>query len=216
MFDAVGTLIYPDPPVAVAYRRLGVQHGSALNQQEIGHNFRIAIRRQDQSIQTNEQHERQRWRHIVGDVFTDIQDSTTLFHELWDHFAQPSNWSVYDDVAPTLAALNSAGLRVAIASNFDARLIEITRDLAPLDQVEHIFVSSQLGFAKPAVEFFRAIEQKLDLSTKQLLMVGDDPKNDFKGARISGWHGVLLARDTASGNTNAIPSLNEVIQFMPD
>ncbi len=210
MFDAVGTLIYPTPSVAVAYQQLGVQHGSKLNQQEIGRSFRLAIRRHNQSRQTSELLERQRWQHIVSDVFTDIQDSTTLFHELWDHFAQPSNWSVFDDVAPTFTALHAAGIQIAIASNFDTRLIEITKQLPPLDQIQHIFVSSRLGFAKPTVEFFRTIEQQLDLPPSQLLMVGDDQLNDFEGAANSGWHSVLVRRIVPARRQDALTSLVDV------
>ena len=39
LFDAVGTLIYPDPPVAEAYRSIGRRFGSRLSVEQIAARF---------------------------------------------------------------------------------------------------------------------------------------------------------------------------------
>ncbi len=102
----------------------------------------------------------------------------------------------------------------AIGSNFDERLLAISRELPPLNRAKQIFVSSRLGFTKPSIEFFRAIEAETQLQPHQLLMVGDDITNDVKGANEAGWHSLLLNRD-ASGNAGAaIRSLREIASFL--
>ena len=214
VFDAVGTLIYPDPPVAVAYHELGRQHGSRLTQDAIAANFALAIKQNSCASRTSEQQERWRWRQIVADVFTDVDESESLFESLWHHFAQASHWAAYDDVAETLAAIKRQGFITAIGSNFDNRLLDIAKQLAPLDQLDAIFVSSQLGHAKPSIEFFRSIECKLQLQPSQLLIVGDDIRNDVEGGRRAGWHNQLVNRETRPNRDAALQSLFDLVPLL--
>ncbi|MEE3368290.1 MAG: HAD-IA family hydrolase [Planctomycetota bacterium] len=51
LFDAVGTLIYPQPPVAQAYYQAGRQFGSKLTIESIEDRFRKAFFKQDQADQ---------------------------------------------------------------------------------------------------------------------------------------------------------------------
>lgn len=214
VFDAVGTLIYPNPPAAVAYYELGRKHGSRLTQDDIARNFSRVLKRHAYQPRTNEQIERGRWRHIVADVFTDRTETESLFRQLWDHFAQSSSWTVYDDVCDVLIELNSLGVITAIGSNFDHRLCAIAAELLPVEPTRVTFVSSQLGFTKPSIEFFRAIEAKLRLHPNQLLMVGDDARNDIEGAVRAGWHSLLLNRGTTGSAKNAIQSLREITRLL--
>ncbi|MDA1053784.1 MAG: HAD-IA family hydrolase [Planctomycetota bacterium] len=210
MFDAVGTLIYPNPRAEVVYYELGRQHGSRLTQNEIARNFARVLKRHAYKLRTNEQIERDRWRQIVADVFTDIDESEPLFRQLWNHFARSTSWAVYDDVPDVLAELHALGLITAIGSNFDDRLLAIAKELAPLNQTHAIFVSSQLGFTKPSIEFFRALEAELRLQPHQLLMVGDDVTNDIEGANQAGWHSLLLDRDKTEYAEGTSHSLGEI------
>lgn len=211
MFDAVGTLIYPDPPVAVAYHDTGKHHGSQLTQDEIKQNFGLAITRHSCPASTSESIERERWKLIVADVFADLSNIEPLFAQLWDHFARPTSWAVFDDVAETFAKLQSKGIKIAIGSNFDDRLFPIAAALPPLDRVANIFVSSQIGFTKPETQFFRGVENALHLAPHELLMVGDDPQADFNGATTASWHSVLLRRGTPCRQTHEINSLVELL-----
>jgi putative hydrolase of the HAD superfamily len=102
----------------------------------------------------------------------------------------------------------------AIGSNFDARLLAIARELPPLNQTHAIFVSSQLGFTKPSIEFFRAIEAELRLQPHELLMVGDDVTNDIEGANRAGWHSTLLDRDETGNAEGVIRSLLDIMPLL--
>ena len=214
VFDAVGTLIFPNPPAAVAYYEVGRRHGSRLARDQIAHNFRRVLQRHAGEPRTNDQIERERWRQIVAGVFTDLKDTEALFGQLWNHFSRSSNWAVYDDVEDVLTEVNSRGVITAVGSNFDDRLIAIALELPPLEQTRSIFVSSQLGFTKPSLGFFRAIEAELRLHPSQLLMIGDDQRNDIEGAARAGWHSLRLDRGTPGNAPTTIQSLREFSRLL--
>jgi len=233
LFDAVGTLIRPEPSVATAYAQAGRRHGADLPEDEIGRRFRAALVRQDEidrvrhAGRTDQEREIERWRGIVADVFAPLlekvsgtdsnQDGVTLdaaraagsgvesvpdtfshtgriFDDLWDHFAQPSNWRLFDDAAAAWDRLASAGLTVGIASNFDDRLDRICGELAPLSACRHLFVSSRIGWRKPRAEFFASIASHLGFAPAEMMLVGDDLANDYRAAQAAGWQAVLLDR----------------------
>ena len=212
LFDAVGTLIYPDPPVRQVYFETGRAFGTKLLEQEIASGFSAAFtQREGQYTKTNQSLERQRWREIVSDVFHDIKDADEqLFAALWDHFAQSENWGLYDDVEQAWKSVLQSGLIIGVASNFDDRLLNIFHDLSPLDSCEHLFWSAQLGHSKPSPKFFRAVEQQLGLRPHEILLVGDHPNNDREGAQAAGWNSLLLDRFSEYDGNDRIQSLSEI------
>jgi len=196
LFDAVGTLIYPDPPVAEAYHHHAERLGSKYSVDEIALRFRTAVKRHHQGGKTSESLERERWQRIVYDVIDDIDDPhVTLLAELWRHFGTATSWRLFDDARPAWEDLTQRGYRLGIASNFDSRLRSICRDLPPLDQSQHIFVSSEIGYPKPELRFYRTVEEQLSLRPDQILLIGDDEAADVTGPVAAGWQARWLRRD---------------------
>ena len=91
-----------------------------------------------------------------------------------------------------LRAALDAGLVVAVASNFDERLLAIAPRLDPLARAAAVFPSSEIGWRKPAAEFFRHLEARLGRPPAQLLYVGDDPELDVAAAANAGWQARLV------------------------
>jgi putative hydrolase of the HAD superfamily len=198
LFDAVGTLIYPDPPVAEVYHCAGRKLGSKYSREEIAQRFPLAIKKHHQGDTTSEEQERQRWERIVYDVMDDFDDpDRRLLNELWRHFGSATSWQLYDDVAPVWWELARQGYLLGIASNFDGRLRAICRGLPPLDGCERIFVSSEVGFSKPVPRYYRAVEHQLGLKAEQILLVGDDYEADVSGPQAAGWKTMWLRRREA-------------------
>jgi len=214
LFDAVGTLIHPDPPVARAYSIAGRRFGSFLNESEILARFADAFARQealdqaDSGDRTNEVREHARWRAIVAEVFDDVRDADGLFELLWDHFADPKHWRMYDDAARAWGALAARGMALGIASNFDARLECVLRGLWPRAAAGRVFISSEIRWRKPSENFFASIAESLSIAPPRLLLVGDDVTNDYHGARAAGWRAVLLDRRArgAECDVESVPS----------
>jgi putative hydrolase of the HAD superfamily len=210
LFDAVGTLIYPDPSVAEVYFNAGRRLGSVLSRQDIAGRFRAAVKKHHQSGQASEPLEWERWRRIVYEIFDDVADpDMRLLDELWQHFGSSSSWRLFEDVAPVWRELKSRGYLVGIASNFDGRLRATCRGLPPLDECRQIFVSSEVGFPKPSLQFYRAVEQQLGLSADEILLVGDDLEPDVTAPRAAGWQAIWLQREQSV--PGAITSLKEVL-----
>lgn len=203
VFDVVGTLVEPSPSVAGAYAHAAARYGVAADSVELETLFSSAWKRQERidaqavpAFETSRQRERQRWQQIVLDVFADRCDTVTaerIFDDLWEHFGLPSAWTPTRQGPLMVQAALDAGLEVVLASNFDERLFEVAAVLEPLSLASRVFPSSELGWRKPAVEFYRAVEMRLGLEPAELVMFGDNPALDVVAARAAGWHAVLLA-----------------------
>ncbi|MBM4021536.1 MAG: HAD-IA family hydrolase [Planctomycetes bacterium] len=195
VFDVVHTLVEPAPDVAVVYHRTALQHGVNLGPAVIRDRFRAAWKRQEEidaasrpAHATSRSRETERWRRIVADVFPGTTAAEAIFTDLWSHFGRPDAWRTLSAGRDLLLAARAAGLPVALASNFDERLLGLAGQLEPLTLADHVFASSEIGWRKPAPQFFRIVEERLGLSPDRLLLVGDDPLLDVSAARRAGWH----------------------------
>jgi putative hydrolase of the HAD superfamily len=196
-FDAVGTLITPDPPVQVVYEAVGRRHGSRRTGEEIHHRFRVAFRSEEDrdraaGWRTDPAREVERWRRIVAAVLDDAADPEACFRELWNHFARPAAWRCLPDVGAALAALAQRGVAVGLASNFDSRLRAVAGGLPELATVGPVVVSAEVGWRKPAAAFFAAAVRAFGRAAGDVLLVGDDFENDYLGATAAGLRAVLL------------------------
>lgn len=205
LFDAVGTLMYPYPPVAEVYHREGRKLGSQYSVEDVAPRFRSATKRHHQGGQTSEEMEWDRWRRIVYDVIDDVDDpQDSLLDELWRHFGSSSSWRLFDDVPETWQQLARRGYLLGIASNFDSRLRAICSSLPPLDECQHIFVSSEVGCPKPELQFYREVERRLGLRPNQILLIGNDEAADVTGPLAAGWEAIWLRRDQGQSLLNLL------------
>ena len=220
VFDAVGTLIDPNPSVAVAYHAVGSRYGSRLDVAEVGNRFRSAFRRSEQDgfpggptqqWVTSDVIEEARWRWIVGEVFPDVTDPERCFQELWDHFAQPSSWVCFPDVGDSLNQLIAGGYRLALASNFDRRLHSVCEAIPQLNGIEQCIVSATVGLRKPAPGFYSAVLQACDCAPDEILMVGDNHDYDVLAPRSAGFRALHLDRNAAQGAPGQLRSLPELL-----
>ena len=224
-FDAVGTLIAPDPPVAEVYHAAGRRYGSRLTKAEVARRFREAFTREERRdlegltpddwnrrdvLQTNELRERDRWRAIVCDVFGDVVDREACLNDLWTHFAEAQSWRCYGDVAPALERLRSAGLRLAVASNFDERLSGICEALPELASLDVCMSSTRAGYRKPSGRFFLALCETVRCGPHEVLVVGDDEINDVRAARNAGLHSRLIERARKSPSADKLSNLDDL------
>lgn len=196
-FDAVGTLIHPDPPAPVAYAAVAQSLGSRLTAAEIAARFRTAFAREEafdraNGLRTSEERERRRWRNIVGDVLDDVRDGERCFEELFRHFGRPGAWRLDPDAGEMLAGLGRRGYVLGMASNYDGRLRSVAAGKPELRPVRHLVISSEVGWRKPAPEFFAALSATTGLAPAHILFAGDDRANDFDGARAAGLQAILV------------------------
>lgn len=223
VFDAGGTLIHPDPPVPVVYAHAAARYGIQVSAADLDRKFREAFQNSEsvestgklggESQRTSEAAELQRWRWIVRECLGDFAGFDDCFAELFAWFARPEAWACYPDVRPALARFQAAGWTMGLASNFDARLHAICAATPELARLNPRWISSEVGYRKPAPEFFAAIGATCGYRPGELLMIGDDPIADVAGARAAGWQAVLIDRKSRHGS-NGFSSLAELADLL--
>ena len=216
-FDAVGTLIFPAEPVAETYRAIARRHGSDIDKALIDHRFRETFRAEEERDEqagwrTDEGRERQRWRHIVSSTLREVTDREACLAELWNHFGLPAAWAVNPDAGPLIDELARGGIAIGIASNFDARLLGIVRGLPALAPTAGLCVVSALvGWRKPAPEFFAELSRRANCATAEVILVGDDLRNDYTAACASGLKAILYRAADNSTINDRITSLSDLL-----
>ncbi len=215
-FDAVGTLLHPHEAVATTYRNVAMRQGVDIGEEAIAQRFREAFARQEEidrqaGWRTSESREVERWRSIVRQTLREAPRPDELFFELWEWYRNPASWGLRPQTAEVLAQLQERGFVLGMASNFDARLVEIVAGKPELEPLaDRLVISSLTGWRKPAREFYMQMIATAGQAAEQILHVGDDRRNDFDGARAVGMHAVLL-----SGNNEDVdPIIKELIQLI--
>lgn len=216
-FDAVGTLIQATPSVATAYQQAARNAGFEIDLTIIRKRFyeHFSVNGTSMDHQTNEANERARWREIVGLTLPELDryKADMAFDELWDHFARPENWRLFDDVKNVIESIRQLNIKLCVASNFDSRLRTVWAGLNGVEQLSsHLLISSEVGFRKPGAQFYKAVAKYLKEPTKNILFVGDDLINDVKKPREFGFHALHIDRKSPPVPEESIQKLDELLQ----
>src|SRR5208282_1862494 len=153
---------------------------------------------------------------IVGSVLDDVGDPAACFRELFAHFSRPSAWRCDKDAGGVIEQMARQAYVLGVASNYDSRLRPVVAGLPALRPVQHLVISSEVGWRKAAKPFFESLCRTARLPAHQILLVGDDLVNDYEGARAAGLEAVLVARH-ASGfppGITGIGRLRELPRFV--
>ncbi len=191
-FDAGGTLIEPWPSVGHVYAEVAARFGlPGLAPEALNRGFAAAWQ-----TKVNFDYSRPAWQRLVRRTFGArmVALPPEFFPALYERFAQPEAWQIYDDVLPALENLKECGWRLGVISNWDERLRPLFARLGLSPYFEVIMVSREVGHAKPAAEIFHRAASALKLPPSALLHIGDSPQEDVAGARGAGCNALLLDR----------------------
>ncbi len=213
-FDVGGTLIQPWPSVGHVYAEVAADHGlTEVDPTTLNRRFAAAW-----STRGEFEHSHQGWAGLVDATFAGLVDrkpSASFFPKLYERFADPAAWRIYDDVLPTLDELASRGFALAAVSNWDERLRPLLAALNLDGYFEAVLVSCELYFAKPSNVIFEHALRKLGVAPAEALHVGDSPLEDVEGAKSAGMKGLLLDRSGTPG-AGRIQSLTELLALVPE
>jgi putative hydrolase of the HAD superfamily len=212
-FDVGGTLIQPWPSVGHLYAEVAGRNGCRnVAPETLNRNFAAAWREKK-----NFQHTRQDWADLVDRTFAGLcqsRPSRTFFPAIYERFAQSEAWRIYDDVLPSLDALASKDMPLAVISNWDARLRPLLQQFRLDRYFEIIVVSCEIGFAKPSPVIFEYAAEKLGIVPEHIMHVGDSVHEDVAGAKAAGVQGLLIDRDKAVVDAVQISSLRQLEIFL--
>jgi putative hydrolase of the HAD superfamily len=190
----MGTLIGLHHTVGHTYAALAAQHGieveAAAIDQAFGSVYRQAPPLAFPGLADEElrRAERRWWGERIEAVFAEADAplaTPALAEELFDRFANPDLWLVYPDVIEPLRRWHGAGIKLAVVSNFDHRLVGLLEGLGLGTLFQAVVVSSAAGAAKPSPVPFRLALKALGLGPDQVWHIGDSPE-DVAGAAAAG------------------------------
>ncbi|MEK7953973.1 HAD-IA family hydrolase [Luteolibacter soli] len=201
--DAAGTLIEPAEPVAVVYARTAAAYGQTVDPAEVKKWFGLAFDGisgpEYEAHPDGDAAEREWWSWIVLLVFnkslgTPLPEGffRPCFEALFAHYARPDAWRVFPEVPDVLAEARSAGLRLAVVSNFDLRLHGILAGHGL--HFDEVITSADVRARKPDPAIFRAALGRLRLQPHEVFHAGDSPVTDIDGASAMGIDACLISR----------------------
>lgn len=143
-------------------------------------------------------------------------------NDLYDAYAYLPT-GLYEDVEPTLQALQAAGKSLGIISNHaTAARPVIEKMIADYIPASHVFISQELGIHKPAPSIFRRAIEQVGAPARHSLFVGDNLEVDAKGAVEQGGFVYALWLDREGegeqrplpANIARITALTEVLDYV--
>jgi putative hydrolase of the HAD superfamily len=160
------------------------------------------------------------WRLLVHRVFEGLgpMDLDTFFDDVYARFADASLWRLYPEVPATLAALQRAGLKLALVSNFDSRLFPVCDGLGLLHAFDAVVIAAEAGAAKPDAAIFHAALRHFAARADQTVHVGDSWGEDALGATGAGLRAVHLQRQGQSLAADLPPEVPVItdLSALPD
>eukprot|EP01031_Cornospumella_fuschlensis_P029274 gene29274-35341_t len=173
--------------------------------------------------------ERSWWRMVVKstvdqslDPSYTLSDSmfTNYFNLVYDYYALPEAYIVYDDTIELLKYAQSHGIRIGVLTNSSQRTVKIVLPALNLSSYVSFSLSCQdLGHAKPSAQAFQAAISRFrdidkGIESASILHVGDDDKEDWKGAKAAGLQAILIDRQNQcalhKGDKICLPSLAHI------
>lgn len=108
-------------------------------------------------------------------------------------------FKVFDEVPRALELLRGAGLRLVVASNWDASLDTVLDRAGLLGLVDGVVSSAVAGYAKPDARLLQAALVLAGADAGAAVHVGDGFREDVGAALGAGMRPVLLSRDGRAG-----------------
>jgi putative hydrolase of the HAD superfamily len=219
LFDALGTLIALEPPWPLLKRVLRDRHGIEISDEEAKEAMlaEMSYYRRHHAEGSDRASLAELRRRCAGVLREKLPAAGALgIEELTDALLDSLRFVPYPDAAPTLATLRTAGLRLAVVSNWDCSLRSVLADVGLAAAVDAVVVSAEAGVAKPNPEIFLAALEALRRRVDESLFVGDSLEIDVAGARAAGLRAVLLDRSPApdAGASERIYSLADLVALV--
>ncbi len=154
--------------------------------------------------------------------YPDLPES--FFRDVDQAFRQKSAFTVFPDVIPALDAMQAAGLRLGVVSNWGWAAPELLQTLELARHFEVMSISARVGYQKPHRAIFEHALELLEVGPESAIHVGDDPEADVMGARRVGIEPVLIDRhgrihppmgsDTPADGATVIRDFGELLDLL--
>jgi len=220
-FDIGNTLLKPHPGVSEVCRQVLSRMGHSEDLSKIDalmplvDDYYEQRYREDDTFWTCEERASEVWVGMYSLLARELGldcDHAHYGRLVYDEFGHAGRWSPYDDVLPLLKRLQANGLKLAVISNWDSRLISLLEALGLARYFEFVISSADVGLHKPDPRIFKLACDRLDVAPSEAAHVGDHHYADVLGASSAGIRPVLIDRTGACrpGDKNRICSLDSL------
>lgn len=214
-FDVGFTLLEPYPSVGAAYVEVAKRFTSDPIDPAC---VDLAFKREWARRSGTFDYSKASWRRLVAAVFEGIHpigQKQEFFEELYEYFAGPRPWRLRPEAKTVLEELRSRRFRIVVTSNWDRRLSRVLEELGLVGLLDAMFISEELGFAKPDWRIFDQVRRRMCAFGLPIWHIGDAYKEDFQGARRAGFWPILFdPQGTRPWVRPRVVSLYEAIWFI--
>lgn len=186
LLDVAGTLLHK-PSLFIKIQEVLTSRGRIIALNKIKYNHKLlseAIRFPDRTS-----------KEFYTDFNSELLNSLgiTPAGELLDEIFNTCSylpWEKYDDTE----YLREVNIPIGILSNFNSSLKDqLSQLFGPV--FSDIFVSEELGVAKPSIKFYQQALDKIGVDAKDILYIGDSFKLDMEPAMQLGIRSYVIDRD---------------------
>jgi HAD superfamily hydrolase (TIGR01549 family) len=186
LLDALGTLVYLEPPWVHLAAELRIEPDERLERA-----FRAEMSYyRDHSGEGRD-----------PDSLADLRGrcAAVLSQELGREVAVEQmmaaiRFRAFPDASPALTELRALGLRLVCVSNWDYSLPEVLERVGIRGGLDGVVTSAATGARKPAPRIFQAALELAGCAPEEAIHVGDTHAEDIHGARAAGIGALLIHR----------------------
>lgn len=201
-FDVGETLIHVEPTFAELFVTVlaGAGHersGDEVREATTHVYARFSEAARDGSMwTTSPERSREFWTSVYDRMLGElgIPDGDGVANALYREFTRMENYVLFDDVRPTIAALQGAGLLLGIVSNFEAWLEDWFGVHELIDTFPVRVISGIEGIEKPDERIYRLALERAGVDAADAAYVGDNPEFDVDPPAALGMFPVLIDR----------------------
>lgn len=201
-FDAGETLVHPAPSFPELFATIVTREGHPRRPGQIVDGLSMVSDEFARAAGENElwttspDRSRRFWLRVYDRFLEALEIPSTngLPETLYREFTTLQNYTVFDDVRPTLERLSEHGYLLGVISNFEPWLEDLLVHLSLVELLPVRVISGIEGVEKPDPSIFLLALQRSGLSADEVAYVGDMPDFDVVPAAALGMFPVLIDR----------------------
>lgn len=200
-FDVGETLVHVEPSFADLFSAVLAEEGIPRTTDDVREasehiyaGFSRAAR--DRSMwTTSPERSKAFWTSIYASMLDELGVSVDgLTTRLHAEFTKLENYVLFDDVRPTIRALQDGGIELGIVSNFEAWLEDWFGVHDLLESFPVRVISGLEGIEKPDERIYRLALERAGVAASDAVYVGDNPEFDVDPPAALGMYAVLIDR----------------------
>jgi FMN phosphatase YigB (HAD superfamily) len=200
-FDAGETLVHPAPSFPQLFSSILREGGHERDPEEVVAASKVVTERFSEAARNNElwttspERSRAFWLDVYDRMLSalDVPGGNGMRDSLYRGFRDIGNYTLFDDVRPTLASLDPHAV-LGVVSNFEAWLMDLLEALDIADQLPVRAISGIEGIEKPDARLYELALERAGVDASATVFVGDNPEFDISPPASLGMFPVLIDR----------------------